>query len=73
MFHTQVELRKTFCVTGQEIQKIPLRHESDKLATGRQVREVGDRHGVAINEAAQFAHLLMRLLKELIKKAEFVH
>lgn len=73
VFHTQVEPRKTFGVTGQKIQKIPLRHESDELASGRQVREIGDGHCMAINEAAQFAHLLMWLLQEFIQEPELVH
>jgi hypothetical protein len=41
--HEQREAWIPRCVSGQEIQEIPLRHEGDELAARRQMREIG--HG----------------------------
>ena len=36
-------------------------------------REIGDRHGVTVDDAAQFAHFLMGSLEEFVKQPELVH
>ena len=38
--HPQIERRVAPAVLGEEIEKIPLRHEGEELAVRRQVREV---------------------------------
>ena len=72
-FHVQLEFRKTFGVTREKIQKIPLRHERDEFATRRKLCEISDRHDLSINNSAQFAHFLMWLLQELIEQPELMH
>ena len=62
VFHEQLEIRKSFCVTGNEIEKIPLRHKSDEFAARRELREISDRHDLSVNDTAQLSRLLMRFL-----------
>src|SRR5512132_1964698 len=73
VLHQQLETLEFFCVRGNEIEKIPLRHESDEFAARRQLCEVGDRHCLTIDDGAQFAYFLMWLLQELLEQSEFVH
>lgn len=74
-FMLQVERkgRKEFRFGGEEVQEIPLRHESDELAMGRQTREIGHRGKVTIENAIQSPHFLVRQLEEFIEQAELVH
>ena len=51
-FHVQLKGRETLGTIGEEIQKIPLRHEGDKFAARREFREIGDRHSLTVNYAA---------------------
>lgn len=39
----------------------------------RESREIGDWHGLAVYDSAQFPHFLMRLFQEFIEQAEFIH
>ena len=66
-----MERRVTPAVLGEEVEELPLRHEGDEAAVGRQVREVGDRHGLAGDVAGQTPGLLVRPLEEFVEKAEF--
>ena len=45
-------------VLGEEIEKIPLRHEDEELAVRRQVREVGERDELVADLAADLLDLL---------------
>src|SRR4029077_3305755 len=72
-FHVQLKSWKTCSVTGEKIEKIPLRHERDKFATRGQSSEISDRHDLAINHSSQLAHFLMRLLQELVEQPELMH
>ena len=69
----QLETWKTFRVTGEKIQEIPLRHERDELATCRELGEISDRHDLPINDTAQFSNFLMRLFQEFIEQPKLVH
>jgi hypothetical protein len=40
--HEQVEGGIAFGLLCEKVQKVPLRHEGDKFAVGRQAREIGD-------------------------------
>src|SRR4029077_984502 len=73
VFHPQVKSRKPLRVTGQKIQKVPLRHENDELAARRQPSEIGDPHGVTVDDSAHLAQFLMRLLEEFIEQAKLIH
>src|SRR5438105_8874377 len=71
--HVQLEIRKSFCVGGNEIEKVPLRHKRDEFATRGELGEISDGYNPAVDHGAQLPHFLMRLLQEFIKQAEFVH
>ena len=60
ILHVQGKGRESFCAAGQKVQKIPLRHESDKFAVRRQTREIRHRSEVTIEDSAQLGHFLMR-------------
>src|SRR5580692_9386840 len=55
-----------------EVQKIPLRHQREKLAMGWKRGEVGDLEHVVANLAGKFTHLLMRVTQELLQKTKFM-
>src|SRR6266481_2249172 len=71
--HVQLEIRKSFCVGGDEIEKVPLRHERDEFAARGELGEISDGYNLPVDHGAQLSHFLMRLLQEFIKQAEFVH
>ena len=52
MFHKQPKTRKPFCVRREEIEKIPLRHEGDEFAARGQLREIGNRHDLSVDDGA---------------------
>ena len=70
--HAQREVREAAGLPGQEVQKIPLRHEGKETAVHRQMGEVGQRDGRAEDISAQLAHLLMRQREESIEQAQLV-
>jgi hypothetical protein len=64
---------ETAGVRGEKVEEIPLRHQRDVGALDRQVGEIGDGHLGVADERADLFHHLVRLLKELVEQAEFVH
>jgi len=71
--HSELERRIALRLSGDKIQEVPLRHQGDETAMGRQMGKIGDPHKVIANLCAERAHFLVRLLEELTKEAEFVH
>src|SRR6266481_4629313 len=71
--HVQLEIRKSSCVGGDEIEKIPLRHERDEFATRGELGEISDGHDLPVHHGAQLAHFLMRLFQEFIEQPKLVH
>src|SRR6267378_536518 len=66
-FHPQLERWKLLGMAGQEIEKIPLRHERDEFATCGKLREISDWHDLPIDHSAQFSHFLMRLFQKFVE------
>ncbi len=58
---------------GKEIEKIPLRHERDKAAAGRQMPEVGDGQSHLADLRVELVNLLMRQLEKLVEQSQLVH
>ena len=58
--HPQVKCRIAAGVLGDEIEEVPLRHEGDEPAAGRQMREVGDGNLDGADIAARLAGFLVR-------------
>src|SRR5580693_5687349 len=71
--HLYLESRVTFCLFDDELEKIPLRHECEKLAVSWKMREVGDLDCFVPDFASKFTSLLVRALQELLQNAQFVH
>ena len=72
--HHELEAGIAPALLGDEIQEIPLRHQRDELAAGRQMAEVGELVSAVLpNRAASALDLLVRQLEELLQQAELVH
>ena len=72
-FHPQVKARQPAARFGEEIEEIPLRHQRDELAAGRQMGEIGDPDLAVADDAAQLAHFLMRARQKGLEEAQLVH
>ena len=72
-FHHQLETGITSRFLGDEVEKIPLRHERDKAAAGRQVPEVRNGQPHLADLSVKLVDLLMRQLEKLVEQAELVH
>ena len=57
---------------SDEIQKIPLRHEGEELAVGRELGEISYGYGVTVDDGAKLARFLMRQLQKLFEQSELV-
>src|ERR1700730_15226481 len=64
VLHAKRKRREACRLVSEKIQKIPLRHERDEFAMGWQVREIGDRDRMTIENSANFPQLLVRQLEE---------
>src|SRR5262249_38520016 len=70
--HVQIEVRIALAPLGQEVEEVPLRHQGDEFAVGRQMREVGDLHASVADDAGEMFDLLMRQLEELVQQPELM-
>src|SRR6516164_2329420 len=73
VFHEQLEVRKSLCVRGEEIEKIPLGHKRNELAARGQLREIRDPHGLTVDHCTQLPHFLVRLRQKFIEQSKLVH
>jgi hypothetical protein len=71
--HHHPEARIESAALAQKIQKIPLRHQGDEFAAGRQMTEIREGEFNAAEPGLELAHLLMRQAQEIGQKAELVH
>ena len=71
--HQHPKFRKRGAALGQEVQKIPLRHDRDELAARRQMAQVGDGHLDTVDAAADLAQLGVRPRQEVVEHAELGH
>src|SRR5262249_33066044 len=67
------ERRISASLLGQKIEEIPLRHESDEPAMGRQMPEIRERHLGVAEPRLQLGNLLVRKLQKSLEQAELVH
>jgi len=72
-FLLQMKRGVALAVLGQEVKKIPLRHQSDEFALRGQMRKVPYRSFVAAYRSFQLGDFLMGTKKKIIKEAQFVH
>jgi hypothetical protein len=71
--HAQIKRLVTAALLREKVQEVPLRHEHDVLAAGRQVGEVDDLHRLAAYLRTEALHLAVRQGKELVKQPKLVH
>ena len=67
MLHVEYERWKVLGLRDEKVQKIPLRHEGDELATRGQFRKIRHWNWMAIKNCADFAQFLVRLFEELFQ------
>src|SRR5262245_37452378 len=60
-------------MVGEKVEKIPLRHKSDKAAASRQVGEIGQSESAVADLSVQLVNFFMRQLEELVEQAQLVH
>src|SRR5262252_2454585 len=71
--HAQMERRIALAVIGEEVEEIPLRHQRDELAAGRQVGEIRESKSPTTEICADAAGFLVRQLEELVEQTELAH
>jgi hypothetical protein len=72
-FHEEAETRIALRVLFDEVEKIPLRHERQKLAVRRHMPEVSDGDDVRPHLAGQFEKFLVGTREEFVKQPKLVH
>src|SRR6478672_2261889 len=60
-------------MTGEEIEKVPLRHKRDEFATCGKLGEISDGYNLPVDHGAQLSHFLVRLFQKFLDQAELVH
>src|SRR5262252_7213413 len=68
--HSQIEIGVSPRLCGEEVEKVPLRHERDELGPRRQVREIGEGGLKPTETTAQAIRLGVRALQECVVEAE---
>jgi hypothetical protein len=58
---------------GQEVEEVPLRHQRDEFAMGRQMAKIHHRHALRADLSGQRFDLLMRQFQERVDQAQFAH
>ena len=71
--HVQMKRWVAPCLAGEEIEEIPLWHESDELADGREMAEVSDLQHLAPDLARGGAKLVVWAGEKGVEQAQFVH
>src|ERR1700730_15673028 len=71
--HDHPEARIAAAALAQEIQEVPLRHQGDEFAAGRQMAEIRGGEPKAAEPGLDLGHLLMRQRQEFGQEAELVH
>ena len=67
--HSQIEVGVAPRLCGEEVEKVPLRHERDELGPRRQVREIGKGGLKAGETTAQTIRLGVRALQKCVVEA----
>jgi hypothetical protein len=68
----QIKGRIARALFGQEIKKIPLRHQRNVAALRRQMGEIGNPHTGRSNDGADVVQFSMWELEEFLQQTEFV-
>jgi hypothetical protein len=71
--HADVERGVALALLGEEIEEVPLRHQCNELAAGRQMGEIREGIFVTAKDRADIDLLLVRQLEERVEQAELAH
>ena len=71
--HAQIEGLVALAAGGEKIEKIPLRHQRDVFAMGRQVGQIDHANAFVADLRGQMVDLLMRQFQKIIEQTKLVH
>lgn len=71
--HLQMKRRVASAMLCDEVEKVPLRHECEKTAVGRKMREIRNHDWILSDLPTQFGYLLMRTFQEFVQNAKLIH
>src|SRR5580692_6508943 len=71
--HQKMEIGKAFRFGGEEVEKIPLRHQGDEFAAGGKAREIAHREMPVADVHARAFDLRVGQSEEPLKKSQLVH
>src|SRR5438874_533225 len=71
--HIQVECGITPGPLGDEVEEVPLWHESEETAVSREMGEIRDRDDILSHLTGELSYFLMRAFQELVQNTEFMH
>ena len=71
--HAQIERRVAPGLLGQEIEKVPLRHQGDEFAAGRQMAEVRHLDALGADLSRSAFRPSDAALQEVVDQAQFAH
>src|SRR5262249_51207530 len=70
--HPQMEGRVAAGVPGKKVEKVPLRHECNKLAARGEIGEVGDGYELGSYLSTELPHFLVGPLEKVVEDAELI-
>src|SRR5579871_1519421 len=68
--HQQMESGISLALRRDKVEEVPLRHERNEFASGRQVAEVGHRNPLVAELGIDLVHFVMRNLEEIFEKSQ---
>ena len=71
--HQQMEIGKLLRPLAEEIQKVPLRHQGDEFAGGRQIAEIADGEMPAADLQIGGTDLAVRKFEKFLQQPQLVH
>src|SRR5438552_17655482 len=71
--HLQVECGITPGLLGDEVEEVPLWHESEETTVSREMGEIRNRDRILSHLTGELSYFLMRAFQELVQNTEFMH
>src|SRR5438309_2997387 len=71
--HLQVECGITPGLLGDEVEEVPLWHESEETTVSREMPKIRNRDRILSHLTGELSYFLMRAFQELVQNTEFMH
>src|SRR5438128_6356877 len=71
--HLQVKGGIATGLLGDEVEEVPLWHESEETAVSREMGEIRNCDGILSHLTSELSYFLMRAFQELVQNTEFMH